>query len=81
MSPTIEARVDAVLDLIRAEVGRAMLKHPAVTNSRHHHFAVLKEEVDELWDEVKRDGIPEGQKEAIQVGAMAVRFILETPSA
>ena len=46
-------------------------------NSHHEGFAVLKEEVDELWDEVKRKS-PDKEKlkrEAIQVGAMALRFI------
>ncbi len=46
-------------------------------NSAHEGWAVLKEEVDELWEEIKakpRDH--EGMhREAIQVGAMALRFL------
>lgn len=64
---------------IRTEVERAVKKHPAKTDSRHHHFAVLKEEVDEMWDAVKSDDIANGRKEAVQVAAMAMRFLLETP--
>ena len=44
--------------------------------SYHEGYAVLKEELDELWDEIKgsqnKDRLRE---EAIQVGAMAIRFI------
>lgn len=50
-------------------------------NSAHEAFAVMKEEVDELWDHVKtkqsnRD-LHAMQKEAIQVAAMAIRFAAE----
>lgn len=60
-------------------------------NSAHEGFAVLKEEVDELWDEVKKNPrkdplalSPEDgeyrrrgymRNEAIQVAAMALRFL------
>lgn len=50
-------------------------------NSAHEGFAVLKEEVDELWDHVKtnqkRRDIEAMRKECIQVAAMAIRFALE----
>lgn len=38
---------------------------------------ILAEEVDELWDEVRRNHIGRARSEAIQVGAMAVRFIAD----
>lgn len=50
-------------------------------NSGHEGFAVLKEEVDELWEVVKLNKAkhPERadlmRKECIQVGAMALRFL------
>ena len=48
-------------------------------NSAHEGYAVLLEEVDELWDHVKtnqkkRDLI-KMRAEAIQVAAMAIRFV------
>ena len=50
-------------------------------NSAHEGYAVLQEEVDELWEAVKlnQKRHPERgeliQKEAIQVAAMAIRFL------
>ncbi len=50
-------------------------------SSAHEGFAVLKEEVDELWDHVKTNqrkrDLAAMRKEAIQVAAMACRFALE----
>jgi len=48
--------------------------------SAHEGFAILKEEVDELWDAVRlKQSDPARnvlmRKEAIQVAAMAIRFI------
>lgn len=53
--------------------------------SFHEGFAILKEEVDELWTEVKASkgngkqsqNMDEMLKEATQVGAMAMRFIVD----
>lgn len=53
-------------------------------NSAHEGYAVLLEEMDELWDHVKtnqrRRDLLKMQAEAIQVAAMAVRFALEVCS-
>jgi len=50
-------------------------------NSTHEGYAVLKEEVDELWDEIKKKAenrSPEKlRKEASQVAAMALRFLVD----
>lgn len=66
---------DEVLDELAAA-----RRYPSM-NSAHEGFAVLKEEVDELWEEVRAK---QGQrvpalmrKEAIQVAAMAIRFVLD----
>lgn len=63
---------------ILAELRRARAKH-APMHSAHEGYAVLLEEVDELWDEVKlREPLYAAmRKEAIQVGAMALAFIVE----
>jgi NTP pyrophosphatase (non-canonical NTP hydrolase) len=49
-------------------------------NSSHEGFAVLWEEVDELWDAVKSNDLVAARKEAVQVAAMALRFIAEVPT-
>ena len=46
-----------------------------------HRFTVLHEEVDELWDHVKtkpsRRMLSDMRAEAIQVAAMALRFVVD----
>ena len=46
-------------------------------HNTHEGYAVLKEEVDELWDAVKANDTQHALKEAVQVGAMALRFIVD----
>lgn len=73
-------KVDHVGKLVKDELMRAMIKHPTPFNNAHEGFAVLKEEVDELWDDVKGDlayAHDFGMREAIQVAAMAIRFVVE----
>lgn len=78
--PTYLPRIgNEVAELIDDEIHRAKTKFKEVKfNSTHEGFAVLKEEVDELWDEVKSNGSKERLRaEAVQVAAMAIRFIKE----
>ena len=71
------AMVDDVLAEVRAELERAFRKFPRISASAHEAHAVLAEEVDELWDEVKANRPIEQRAEAVQVGAMAIRFIVD----
>lgn len=71
------AFVDDVLAEVRAELLRAYTKFPRATVSVHEGYAVLLEEVDELWDEVKANRSDLQRKEAVQVAAMGVRFIVD----
>ena len=61
------------------EYRRAISKFPDF-NSAHEGYAVLLEEVDELWDEIKNNKKPGAYErmrvEATQVGAMALRFLV-----
>lgn len=70
-------RRGAALEDVNAELDRAAV-WPGF-NSAHEGFAVLKEEVDELWDHVKvnqkRRDLPAMRAEAIQVAAMALKFV------
>ncbi len=74
---TIPVQLGKVFGDVEEEAYKAMRNWPTF-NSAHEGFAVLKEEVDELWDHVKRNqkvrDLTAMRKEAIQVAAMAVRF-------
>ena len=79
-------RLDFTLEQVREELIRATALHGPMRSS-HEGYAVLLEEVDELWDEVKlkkRKLLTDQEKarvrmrkEAIQVAAMAIRFVLD----
>ena len=73
-----EAKVDAVLAAVRSELLRAMAAHKPFA-SEHEGYAVILEELDELWDEVKRRDRDDAalRDEAVQVAAMAVRFVVD----
>ena len=44
----------------------------------HEGYAVIKEEFDELWDEIKGEQRkPQLELEAKQVAAMAIRFLVD----
>lgn len=68
-----------IADILK-EHERAINLHPPF-NSRHEGYAILLEELDELWEIVKLNHAktPECRKdmrkEAIQVAAMSIRFI------
>jgi len=62
---------------ICAEYLRASKKFPKF-NSRHEGYAVIKEELDELWDAIKENATNDlVEEEAVQVGAMALRFLID----
>ena len=72
-------RCISISDKCYDELRSAMKKFPRMA-SPHEGYAILKEEVDELWEQVKRQHDATGRKvnmytEAMQVAAMAMRFI------
>lgn len=70
-------KLDGVLAEVRAEVERAIEKHGLIA-SAHEGYAVILEEADELFDEVKADrGYQESARtEAKQIACTAVKYIL-----
>ena len=66
---------DTFLGLVRDELMRAYSKHGSPGWTHHEFYAVLLEEVDELWEEVKKQQRDEGRivREMIQIAAMCVR--------
>lgn len=75
--------VDVAASEVAAELRRAMALFGPFKNG-HEGWAVIREEVDELWDEVKNnkgdDHVARQRKEAIQVAAMALRFVVDLGS-
>lgn len=70
-----------ILHEIGLQYQKAVTKHKPF-NSAHEGWAVIYEEVDELWDEVRAwqptdHRIAEMRKEAYHVAAMAVRFLTD----
>lgn len=61
--------------IIDDELFEAINKFPPFA-SPHEGYAIIKEEVDELWDDIKANKGKETE-EIIQVAAMAVRYILD----
>lgn len=77
-----DLRDDDIARIMRAveiELRRASSKFSAFS-SAHEGYAILKEEVDELWDDVKANRLEAARKEAVQVAAMAMRFLLDVRS-
>lgn len=69
-------KLTGILDEVASELRKATDKFLEF-NSAHEGYAVLLEEVDELWHEVKKNDPTRSREEAIQVAAMAIRFILD----
>lgn len=74
--------LDSALQSILREYDRATASFAPMA-SPHEGYAVILEEVDELWREVKTDKraptLREDamRREAIQVAAMALRFLID----
>ena len=72
--------IDSAMGSVEAELARAIAEYPPM-NSAHEAYAVLKEEVEEFWAEVKKQPSAvdkeKMRKELIQVAAMAIRTIID----
>lgn len=72
--------VGDAISMAHDELMQALHKWPAF-NSAHEGYAVLAEEVDELWQHVKTNqrkrDLLAMRKEALQVAAMALRFAID----
>ena len=67
------------MNLLFEEFKEAKERYPDF-NSAHEGWAVIKEELDELWEEVRKypnANTEAMKKEAKQIGAMALRFMVD----
>jgi hypothetical protein len=69
--------LDNAMKEVTAEYTRALKKFGGFA-SRHEGYAVILEELDELWAEIKNNGTNNNVKsEAVQVTAMGLRLLVE----
>ena len=67
---------DDILKAIIAELDHAYNKHGSLPWGRHEFYAILLEEVEEVWEDIKKDSASEDLvKEIIQVAAMCIRYL------
>lgn len=78
---TVEERDRNAVGVLRAVAGElaGVMERQPEFNSPHEGWAVLREEVDELWEHVRSETgrTLAARDEAIQIAAMAVRYASE----
>lgn len=76
-----DEKLAQALSEISMEVHRAKKMFPTHFHNQHEAYAVILEEVDELWDEIKKNqkkyDLPAQRTEAKQAAAMLVRLMVE----
>jgi len=80
MNNAFELLEDMAASAIYSEYKRATELFPKPFNSAHEAYAVLLEEMDELWDAIKANDLKHAEYEAIQVGAMALKYLVQVNS-
>ena len=72
----VETVREAFWLLVSTEVDRAYGKHGSDLWGRHEFYAVMKEEVDEVWEAIKANAPNDVLlKEIVQVAAMCLRYV------
>ena len=77
---TLLVPAQKAVDEVAEELVRALQRYPSF-RSDHEGYAILLEEVEELWAEVKKRPTDRSlaalRAEAAQVAAMALRFMID----
>lgn len=80
-SEQYDKKLDNHLSDVRKELLRAKTLFPGFFVNQHEAYAVILEEVDELWDEIKKNqkvyDLEAQRKEATQAAAMILRLLVE----
>jgi len=74
-------QIDVAIKLVETELQEAIMKHREMM-SPHEGYAIIKEELDELWEAIRKarnfkERNEPMKNEAIQVAAMAIRFLVD----
>ena len=73
----IDSDFNDCFNIVKAEYESATKKF-GTFNSTHEGYAIIKEELDELWDDIKNnENKNKIREEAKQVAAMAIRFMID----
>lgn len=76
----LDTDLEQAFEDVQCELWKAINKFKPM-NSAHEGYAVLAEEVEELWEQVRgKQGLRDVsamRAEAVQVAAMAIRFIVD----
>jgi hypothetical protein len=75
----VETRIAMSINAVCEELARARMKFPPFA-SPHEGWAILWEEVDEMWDEIRANNRNKARYEAMQAAAMALRFLVDIPA-
>jgi len=70
-------KMNEAIELLVQEVDRAKTKHKGDFQNHREAHSVIEEEYDEFWDEIKDDRYDYAKNEAIQLGAMVLRYLTE----
>lgn len=74
----VQYRTAVALNAVADELRSATRKFPPMASAREG-YAVILEELDEMWQEVKHGTTARAREEALQVAAMAIRFLIDIP--
>jgi hypothetical protein len=69
-------KTDLMVTKIIEEMGRATREYGAF-RSTHEGYAVIKEELEELWEEIKKNNAVNVNAEALQLAAMTLKFLVD----
>lgn len=70
------SQLDLVIADVLRELDLASCKFGPFPTSMHG-YAVILEELDEMWAEIKQNNTNRAREECVQVAAMAIRFLMD----